>query len=178
MEPEAGWFAILARANLHRKKAQSDRPRNTRRHRLLPHLYWFRVRSGSKFHRCGTFYADIVNQTPLSQWLAFAPCLHVTRHNGGLRDWRSGRNARRRKIGDGLGAQRISPHRLGNVLDALFAQILESIGQLVTDLVAHHPRDAGPSFLNPAEPLGIDQISAITVTRIRELVIHKPSTEQ
>src|SRR5215469_2402092 len=47
-----------------------------------------------------------------------------------------------RQSGDGCGAQRIDPHRPRDVLDALLAQILNSIGQLVADLVAHHPRDA------------------------------------
>jgi hypothetical protein len=54
-------------------------------------------------------------------------------------------DASRRKIGDGFGVQRIDPHRARDVLDALLAQILESISQLVPDLVAHHPRDADPT---------------------------------
>jgi hypothetical protein len=38
-------------------------------------------------------------------------------------------------------------HRPSDVFDALFAQILESVGQLVADLVSHHPRDADPPWL-------------------------------
>jgi len=68
-------------------------------------------------------------------------------HDGGLGDWRSGRDARCRRIGDGFGAQRIDPHRSSNVLDALLAPILERINEPVADLVAHHPRDADPAGL-------------------------------
>src|ERR1700758_5205707 len=50
-------------------------------------------------------------------------------------------------LDDGTGARRIDPHRPSNVLDALLAQILERVGQLVVDLVAHHPRDADPAGL-------------------------------
>jgi hypothetical protein len=38
-------------------------------------------------------------------------------------------------------------HRPSDVLDALLAQILESVGQLVADLISHHPRDADPARL-------------------------------
>jgi peptide/nickel transport system substrate-binding protein len=61
------------------------------------------------------------------------------RRTAGLGDWRSGRQARRRQIGDRFGMERIDPHRPRNVLDALLAQILERMGQLVADLVAHRP---------------------------------------
>jgi hypothetical protein len=64
------------------------------------------------------------------------------RHNGRLGDRRNGRRARCRQIGDGFGAQRIDPHWPSDISHALFAQILESKGQLVADLVSHHPRDA------------------------------------
>ena len=46
------------------------------------------------------------------------------------------------QIGHGLGAQRIDPHRPRNVLDALLAPILERVGQLVSDVVAHRPGNA------------------------------------
>src|ERR1700736_3417131 len=59
-----------------------------------------------------------------------------------LGDRRNGRRARCRQIGDGFGAQRIDPHLPSDISHAMFAQILESKGQLVADLVSHHPRDA------------------------------------
>jgi hypothetical protein len=40
-----------------------------------------------------------------------------------------------------------SSHRPRDVLDALFAQILERVGQLVSDLVSHHSGDADPAGL-------------------------------
>ena len=53
----------------------------------------------------------------------------------------------RRQIGDGFGAQRIDPYRARDVLDALLAHVLERIGQLVADLVAHRPGNADPAGL-------------------------------
>ena len=50
-------------------------------------------------------------------------------------------------IGLGFAAQRIDPHRPRDVLDALLAQIVERIRQLVADLVAHRPRNAHPAGL-------------------------------
>ena len=38
-----------------------------------------------------------------------------------------------------------NPHRPRDVLDALFAQILERVVQLVSDLVSHHSGDADPA---------------------------------
>ena len=60
------------------------------------------------------------------------------------------------------------PHRLGDVLDRLFAQILVAQRQLVLDMVIHRPRDAdaarlGQAFQScgnvdpvPVEPLALD----------------------
>jgi len=67
------------------------------------------------------------------------------RRNGNLGDWRNGRYTRRRQIGDGFAAQGIDAYRPRDVLDALLAEIRERIGQLVADLVAHHPGDADPA---------------------------------
>jgi len=57
------------------------------------------------------------------------------------RDW----HARCRQISDGFGAQRIDPDRPSDVLDALLAPILEWVGQLVADVVAHRPGNADPA---------------------------------
>jgi hypothetical protein len=46
---------------------------------ILRHLYGWRVRSGSKLYRAGTFYAGVVKQTPLSESPGFARCLHALR---------------------------------------------------------------------------------------------------
>src|SRR5262249_36050898 len=56
--------------------------------------------------------------------------------NDKLRCWRAGYAFR---------AQRVNPHRSSDVLDALVAQILERIGELVADLLAHGSRDANPA---------------------------------
>ena len=65
-----------------------------------------------------------------------------TRRSGGLGDCRNWWDAQCRKVGYAFRTQRIDPHWPSNVLDALLPQVLERIGQLVSDLVAHHPRDA------------------------------------
>ena len=41
-------------------------------------------------------------------------------------------------------------------LTLCFAQILEGVGQLVADLVAHHPRDAEAAGIRPGFPAGRD----------------------
>src|ERR1700730_15310245 len=41
-----------------------------------------------------------------------------------------------------FGAQRIHLHGSHDVFDALLAPVLEGVGELVADLIAHHPRDA------------------------------------
>ena len=61
------------------------------------------------------------------------------------RNWLRNRRSRRtwsQWVSKGFRAQRIDPHWASDVLDAPLAQVLESEGQLVTDLVAHHSRDA------------------------------------
>ena len=46
------------------------------------------------------------------------------------------------QIGHGLRAQCLNPDGSRDILDALLAPILERVGQLVSDLVSHHSRDA------------------------------------
>jgi hypothetical protein len=48
-------------------------------------------------------------------------------------------------LNDGFGAQWIDPQRASDVLEALLAEIFAGIGQLVADLVAHHPQVAEPA---------------------------------
>jgi hypothetical protein len=58
---------------------EASGPRNTRRHRLYDIFIGVGSDRARNFIGAG-LYADIVKQTPLSQWLASAPCLHaVTR---------------------------------------------------------------------------------------------------
>src|SRR5215467_6012918 len=56
--------------------------------------------------------------------------------------------SRVRVVGPELDAAGIvGAHRPRNVLDAVLANVLEDVGELVADLVAHHPRDADAARL-------------------------------
>ena len=69
------------------------------------------------------------------------------RRNSGNRDGGGGRRARCRQSGDGCGGQRIDPHRPGNVLDLMLAQVHESKIELIAYLVPHDAADADAAGL-------------------------------
>jgi hypothetical protein len=77
---------------------------------------------------------------------AAAAAAIATRTTGLRRDaWNC--TLRDRQIGDSFGAQRINPHRPSDVFDALLTHVVERVGQLVADLIAHRPGNADPAGL-------------------------------
>jgi prevent-host-death family protein len=64
-----------------------------------------------------------------------ASATHCNRHTG------------QRQLRNGFRAQRVDPDRASDVLDILFALILERVGQLVANVVAHRPRNADAAGL-------------------------------
>ncbi len=71
-----------------------------------------------------------------------------------------------RQFSNSRGRQRIDPDRPCDVLDVLVAPVLKKIGELVADLVAHHPRDADSTGLGQRLQSRSD-VDAITVDVVR-----------
>ena len=60
---------------------------------------------------------------------------------------RLGRRPGARRRDESFGPQRVRPDRPRDVLDALLPHVLEGVGELVSDLVSHHSREANATRL-------------------------------